>query len=100
VERLSDPVLLEHVRNTGAWLGKQLTEIAGRSDRIRAVRGVGYIWGLDVMESAGEIVKRGWGAGLLALTAGDHTLRILPPLIMERDDLARGLSILESVIAA
>jgi 4-aminobutyrate aminotransferase-like enzyme len=58
------------------------------------------MWGLDVMEPAGEIVKRGWSQGLLALTAGDHTLRILPPLIMERDDLARGLAILESVIAA
>jgi predicted acetylornithine/succinylornithine family transaminase len=100
VERLSDPVLLEHVRDTGAWFGKKLGEIAGRSDRIRAVRGVGYIWGLDVMEPAGEIVRRGWGEGLLVLTAGDHTLRILPPLIMERDDLARGLSILEKVIAA
>ena len=100
VERLSDPVLLDHVRETGAWLGSQLAEMAGRSDRIRAVRGIGYMWGLDVTEAAGEIVKRGWSEGLLALTAGDHTLRILPPLVMERDDLARGLSILESVIAA
>ena len=100
VERLSDPALLAHVRDTGAWLGKQLAEIAARSDRIRAVRGVGFMWGLDVMESAGDIVKRGWSEGLLALTAGDHTVRLLPPLIMERDDLARGLAILENVVAA
>ena len=100
VSRLSDPALLEHVRETGAWFGKQLSEIAARSNRIRAVRGVGYMWGLDVVEQAGEIVKRGWSEGLLVLTAGDHTLRLLPPLIMERDDLTRGLSILESIIAA
>ena len=100
VERLSDPALLDHVRETGAWMGEQLTGIATRSDRIRAVRGVGYMWGLDVVEQAGEIVKRGWAQGLLALTAGNHTVRLLPPLIMERDDLARGLSILENVIAA
>ncbi|HUQ99489.1 MAG TPA: acetylornithine/succinylornithine family transaminase [Gemmatimonadaceae bacterium] len=100
VERLADPALLEHVRETGAWLGQQLAEIAERSKRIRAIRGVGFMWGVDVMEPAAEIVKRGWNEGLLALTAGDHTLRILPPLIMERDDLARGLAILESVIAA
>jgi acetylornithine/N-succinyldiaminopimelate aminotransferase len=66
---------------------------------VRAIRGTGFIWGLDVLEQAGEIVKRGWDEGILTLTAGEHTLRILPPLVMDRDDLARGLSILEKIIA-
>jgi acetylornithine/N-succinyldiaminopimelate aminotransferase len=51
-----------------------------------------------VVESANEIVKRGWDEGLLALTAGEHTLRILPPLVMDRDDLMRGVQILERII--
>jgi acetylornithine/N-succinyldiaminopimelate aminotransferase len=100
VERLSDPALLRAVRDNGAWLGKQLGTIAERSGKVRAVRGMGFIWGLDVVEPANEIVKRGWDEGLLTLTAGEHTLRLLPPLVMERDDLARGLSILEKVISA
>ncbi len=98
VDRLSDPSLLESVRENGAWLGQQLDVIARRSEKVRAIRGMGFIWGLDVVESANEIVKRGWDEGLLALTAGEHTLRILPPLVMERDDLARGLRILEKII--
>jgi acetylornithine/N-succinyldiaminopimelate aminotransferase len=98
VDRLSDPALLKSVRENGAWLGEQLDALARRSGKVRAIRGTGYIWGLDVVESANEIVKRGWDEGLLALTAGEHTLRILPPLIMDRDDLMRGVKILESVI--
>jgi acetylornithine/N-succinyldiaminopimelate aminotransferase len=57
------------------------------------------MWGLDVVESAGDIVKRGWDEGLLMLTAGEHTVRILPPLVMDRDDLVRGLSIMEKIIS-
>ena len=98
-ERLSNPALLGAVRENGAWLGEQLAAIARRSGKIRAIRGVGFIWGLDVVESAGDIVKRGWDEGLLLLTAGEHTLRILPPLVMDRAELARGLSILERVVA-
>jgi acetylornithine/N-succinyldiaminopimelate aminotransferase len=98
VDRLSDPSLLRRVRENGAWLGEQLEMIARRSGKVRAVRGTGFIWGLDVVDSANEIVKRGWDEGLLALTAGEHTLRILPPLVMEREDLARGVSILEKII--
>jgi len=99
LERLSDPALLESVRENGAWLGEQLDAIARRSGKVRAIRGTGFIWGLDVLEPAGDIVKRGWDEGILTLTAGEHTVRILPPLIMDRDDLVRGLSIIEKIIA-
>ena len=97
-DRLSDPSLLKAVRENGAWLGEQLDAIARRSGKVRAIRGTGFIWGLDVVDSANDIVKRGWEEGLLALTAGEHTLRLLPPLIMDRDDLARGVAILEKII--
>ena len=99
LDRLSDPSLLECVRQNGAWLGEQLDAIARRSGKVRAIRGTGLIWGLDVVESANDIVKRGWDEGLLVLTAGEHTLRILPPLVMDRDALARGVSILEKIIS-
>ena len=99
VDRLSDSSLLAAVRENGAWLGEQLDAIARRSGKVRAIRGTGFIWGLDVVESANDIVKRGWEEGLLVLTAGEHTLRILPPLVMDRADLARGVSILEKIIS-
>ena len=99
LDRLSDPSLLEGVRENGAWLGEQLDGIARRSGKVRAIRGTGFIWGLDVVESANDIVKRGWEEGLLVLTAGEHTLRILPPLVMDRDALTRGVSILEKIIS-
>ena len=97
-DRLTDKPLLDSVKSNGAWLGEQLTTIAARSGRIRAVRGMGYMWGIDVVEPAGDIVKRGWEEGLLTLTAGEHTLRLLPPLIMDRAELQRGVSIIESII--
>jgi predicted acetylornithine/succinylornithine family transaminase len=97
-DRLSDPALLAAVRENGAWLSEQLQTISRRSGKVRAVRGTGFIWGLDVVEPANDIVKRGWDEGLLTLTAGEHTLRILPPLVMERADLARGVAMLEKII--
>ena len=99
VDRVSDPKLLEPVRENGRWLGAELEGIARRSGKVRAIRGTGFIWGLDVVESANAVVKRGWDEGLLALTAGEHTIRLLPPLIMDRSDLTRGLRILEKIIS-
>jgi predicted acetylornithine/succinylornithine family transaminase len=98
VDRLSEPSLLKLVRENGAWLGEQLGQIARRSGKVRAIRGSGLIWGLDVVEPANEIVKRGWEEGMLLLTAGEHTVRILPPLIIDRADLAKGVAMLERII--
>ena len=98
VDRLADPSLLAHVRESGAWFGRELRAVAERTGQVRGIRGVGFMWGLDVGEPAGEIVTRAREAGLLVLTAGDHTVRLLPPLVTPRDELARGLTILESVL--
>jgi predicted acetylornithine/succinylornithine family transaminase len=96
--RLSDPALLQHVRETGAWFGKQLNEIAHRTSRIRQVRGAGFMWGVDVMGTAAHVVSEALGRGLLVCSAGEYTVRLLPPLVATQDELLRGLQILEEVL--
>lgn len=98
VRRLADPALLESVRANGKWLGDRLLEIARRSGRVRAVRGMGYMWGIDVVEPAAAVVERGWDAGLLFITAGEHTVRILPPLVSTREDLERGIALAGEIL--
>lgn len=98
VSRLADPALLEHVATTGAWFGEELNAIARRTGRVRGVRGQGYMWGLDVVEHASGVVARALDAGLLILSAGEYTLRLLPPLVMKRDELKQGLEILTEVL--
>ncbi len=98
VGRLSDPALLRHVHDNGLWFGKQLQDIAHRTGRIRAVRGLGYIWGIDVMGTASHVVNEAFAAGLLTCAAGDYTVRLLPPLVATRDELALGLGILEEIL--
>jgi acetylornithine/N-succinyldiaminopimelate aminotransferase len=57
------------------------------------------MWGIDVVEPAAEVVKRALAAGLLVCSAGEHTVRLLPPLIAGRRDLQRGLTILSEILA-
>ena len=98
LERLSDPALLAHVREMGAWFGEELNEIAHRTSHIRQVRGAGLMWGVDVMGTAAHVVSEALAHGLLVCSAGDYTVRLLPPLVATQEELARGLQILESVL--
>ena len=98
LERLSDPALLAHVREMGEWMGHELHELARRTSRIRQVRGAGMIWGIDVMGTAAHVVSESLANGLLVCSAGDYTVRMLPPLVATREELQRGLQILEAVL--
>ena len=98
LDRLSDPTLLAAVRENGAWFGHQLEEVARRTGRVRAIRGVGYMWGIDIMGSASHVVEAARELGLLTCTAGECTVRLLPPLVTTRDELALGIDVLEQVL--
>ncbi len=99
VQRLADPALLAHVREAGAWFGEQLRAIGERTGKVRQVRGTGFMWGMDTHEPAAAIVQRAFDRGLLLVTAGEHTLRFLPPLITTRAELGEGLCQLEGALA-
>jgi predicted acetylornithine/succinylornithine family transaminase len=98
VKRIAEPSLLQQVRENGAWMGEELNAIKRRTGRVRAVRGVGLMWGMDVVEPAAGVVQRAMDAGMLILSAGEYTLRLLPPLIATRDELKEGLECLEEVL--
>ncbi|MFL5575303.1 MAG: aspartate aminotransferase family protein, partial [Gemmatimonadaceae bacterium] len=98
VERLADPALLDAVRENGAWLGGALEALAERTGRIRAVRGTGYMWGIDTTAPAADVVRRALESRLLVCSAGEHTVRLLPPLTMTRGELALGVALLEEAL--
>jgi acetylornithine/N-succinyldiaminopimelate aminotransferase len=98
VERLADPGLLAAVRAHGVWLGQALDRLADRARGVRGVRGTGLIWGIDVQEPAAAVIARARALGLLVLSAGEHTLRLLPPLTISREQLSRGVSLLADAI--
>lgn len=97
-DRINDPAMLQHVRDDGAWFGTALRAMANASPKVRAVRGVGFIWGIDTTDAAKDVIARAYEMGLLVCSAGEHTIRLLPPLVMTRGDLERGLKRLAQAI--
>jgi acetylornithine/N-succinyldiaminopimelate aminotransferase len=96
---ISAPDFLASVRRNGDWLGTTLAKLAARSRHVRAVRGRGLLWGIELTSPAAPFVTLARERGLLVATAGPSVLRLIPPLIVTPDDLARGAAILEGVLS-
>jgi acetylornithine/N-succinyldiaminopimelate aminotransferase len=63
------------------------------------VRGRGLLLALDVERPAADVVASCLARGLLVGSAGEHTLRLTPPLTITSEELASGLELLEEALA-
>ena len=99
VRTIADPDFLADVRAKGELLGARLRALSARSRRVKEARGRGLMWGLELNEVAAPLVAAARERHLLVLTAGPTMIRVVPPLTVTREDLERGATILEEVLA-
>jgi acetylornithine aminotransferase len=101
VERLSDAALHKEVLGKSAVFRDGFRQLKERfPELITEIRGRGLILGLQLTEDPAPIVKAARERGLLVITAGTNTLRFVPSLLVTEEEIAQGLEILGSAIAA
>ncbi|PWI57681.1 aspartate aminotransferase family protein [Sulfoacidibacillus thermotolerans] len=96
---MSAPGFFEQVRRREQQLYGELVKLAALREDIVDVRGLGLMWGMQLKTPrAGEVVERCRELGLLVLTAGPDTLRLLPPLIVSQKDVELAVNILQAAL--
>jgi len=95
---IEDEQLVEKSRTLGAWFLSELQKIP--HPVIREVRGVGLLVGMDLTVPARPVCERLMEAGILCKETHEHVIRIAPPLVISRDDLAWALERIRNVFSA
>ena len=92
--------LLENVTKMGHTLKKGLTEISGKHG-ITNVRGLGLMIGIefDLAKRRDKMVNGLFKRNLLALPAGKKSIRLIPPLVITKEQIEQGLTIMNQVFS-
>lgn len=98
VEIFEREEIVSHVRETGAYLTERLGKLAAETDEILDCRGIGLIQGMKMKRPVGEIIHAALEKGLLVISARDNVLRLLPPLIIEKEHIDEMIEKLKSVL--
>lgn len=89
--------LWERAAELGPWFMEKLREIP--SPKIREVRGLGLMVGLELKEKAAPYIERlEKEHRVLTLQAGPTVIRFLPPLVIEKADLERVVEAVRAVL--
>ena len=91
--------LLENVNRVGAYLHQKLEELVTKRSVATAVRGRGFIQGIQLEIPARPIVEAGLAEGVLFNNTQDTVVRFLPPFMMEEKHIDKGIRVLKKLLA-
>ena len=98
LDRVANEDFLSEVIKKGDYIRKKFAEL--NSPHLTETRGLGLMIGVKVEGmSHKELCAKLIDAGLLALTAGSDTLRLLPPLTIPYEDIDAGFEIIKKVLS-
>ena len=90
--------ILDNVNTVGKYLEEQLDNLVKECDNVLERRGKGMMQGLVLKNPVGEVITKAIEKGLLVISAGGNVLRMLPPLIITKENVDEMINILRTCL--
>ena len=98
LKALTEDGLVENSEKMGEIFREGLEKLKEKHTMIREIRGKGLMIGVEMKFEVRDILMNLIKEGVLMLYSGRNILRILPPLVITEEDIAKVLESLDSVL--
>lgn len=90
--------LISNANENGNYFIEELKKLKEKYRIIREVRGRGFMIGIELRFDVKDILYDGISQGLLMLYSGKNILRLLPPILMDRNTVSETIDIIDKLI--
>ena len=90
IQVIRDESLVQRSEEMGAYLRSQLMKLEPQD-----IRGLGLIVGVDLSCDCKSLVEKALQKGVLINSTAEHTIRLIPPLVVGKDDIDKVVSVIE-----
>jgi len=90
--------LVDRAATLGGYFKVKLEELQAKYKIVKEVRGLGLMLGVELRYDVRNIILKTMDKGVLILDAGRNVLRFLPPLVIEKEQIDKAVSVLDEVI--
>jgi acetylornithine/LysW-gamma-L-lysine aminotransferase len=98
IDALLEEKLSERAALLGGYFKEELEDMRTRHKIVKEVRGLGLMIGVELRFDVLKILLKTMNRGVLILDAGRNVLRFLPPLVIEKGQIDKVISILDAVL--
>lgn len=98
IELMEAENITDHVQDVSVYLEDCLEKIVEKYDFITAHRGMGFMQGLVFKIPVGQVTEKALEEGLIIISAGTYVIRLVPPLIIQKEHVDEMVEKLERVL--
>mgnify|MGYP001143997255 CR=1 FL=1 len=99
IDAIDNEKVLDNVVKQSKVLMDGIAELSKKYPCIQGVRGKGLMVGAVLDQPAGKVLSILRGKGMIALSAGENVLRLVPPLNVSGDECRKALELIDSAFA-
>lgn len=99
IEVMLDENLVHQSQELGDYLKANLEQMASKYEIVKEVRGKGLMIGIELTKSCGDVVTEAREQGVLVNCTADTVIRLLPPLIITKEQLDLVVKVLDGALA-
>jgi len=100
LETIERDGLVDHAKHTGDVIQGGLKKALLGYPGVKDVRGIGLMLGVELDRPCGDMTRRALEAGLVMNVTAESVIRLLPPLIITREQAEQVVSILVPLVKA
>jgi acetylornithine/N-succinyldiaminopimelate aminotransferase len=93
IEVIREEKLVQRSEELGLYLRTELEKLGPRE-----IRGQGLMVGLDLDADCKVLVEKALQKGVLINNTGEHTLRLIPPLVVTREEIDRVVTVIGELL--
>jgi acetylornithine/LysW-gamma-L-lysine aminotransferase len=98
IDALVEEKLTDRAAVMGKYFKAQLEGLQAKHKIIKEVRGLGLMLGMELRFDVHNVILKAAEKGVLVLDAGRTVVRLLPPLVIEKEQIDRAVSVLDEVL--
>ena len=99
IQALTQDGLVQNAEKMGAIFQEELERLKNKHKIVREVRGKGLMIGVELKFEVKDILMGAIEKGVLLLYSGRNIIRLLPPLVITKEDILKVVNILDMLLS-
>jgi acetylornithine/N-succinyldiaminopimelate aminotransferase len=99
LETILNEKLSERAAEMGDYIVNELSKQLADNPLVKEVRGLGLLIGIECTQPVADLVTTLQEQAVLVISAGPNVIRLAPSLLITKEDVDRGISVISSVLS-
>ncbi|TBL73027.1 acetylornithine transaminase [Paenibacillus thalictri] len=99
IETILDEGVVQRAAEMGQYIVSSLSAKLAGNPLVKEVRGLGMLIAIECTQNASELISEIHAQRVLVVSAGPNNIRLAPSLVIEKEEMDRGIEVICSVLA-